>query len=114
MPYIQARLSVTLDETQKNDLQSKLTNIAEEGLSKPKTYIMAEIEDNCSLYMAGAKPEKAAYISIKLLGSTTKDRCNFVTQKICDVLKTEYGIEGSKVYVSFHPVDLWGWNGMMF
>ena len=114
MPYIQARLSVELNETQKNDLQLKLTNIAEEGLSKPKAYIMTEIEDNCSLYMAGAKPDKAAYISIKLLGGTTKDRCNFVTQNVCDLLETEYGIDGSKIYVSFHPVDFWGWNGSMF
>ena len=114
MPYIQARLSVAMSDAQKDDLQAKLTSIAEEGLSKPKAYIMAEVEDNCSLYMAGNKPEKAAYISVKLLGNTTKDRCNFVTQKVCALLNSEYGIDGSKVYISFHPVELWGWNGMMF
>ena len=114
MPYIQARLSINMSDAQKDDLQSKLTAIAEEGLSKPKTYIMAEIEDNCALYMAGQKPEKAAYISVKLLGNPTKDRCNFVTQRMCKVLTDEYGIDGSKIYISFHPVDLWGWNGMMF
>ncbi|MCR5265807.1 MAG: hypothetical protein K6E29_04345 [Cyanobacteria bacterium RUI128] len=114
MPYIQARLSVALDETQKTNLQSKLTEVVGEAFSKPKTYIMTEVADGCSLYMAGDKVDKGAYIAVSLLGSASKDRCNFVTQKVCDILGSEYGLDGSKVYITFHPESLWGWNGMMF
>ena len=114
MPYIQARLSIKLDETQKSDIQSKLTDYVSEAFSKPKNYIMTEIQDECSLYMSGNKAEKRAYISVSLLGSTTKDRCNSVTQKVCDFLSSEYGLNGSNIYITYHPTELWGWNGMMF
>ena len=114
MPYIQARLSTKLDENQKSDLQSKLTDVVSLAFSKPKNYVMAEVQDECSLYMAGNKTEKGAYISVSLLGSAPKDKCNMVTQKACEILSNEYGLDGSKVYISFHPVELWGWNGMMF
>ena len=114
MPYIHARLSVKLDEAQKADLQSKITDVVSEAFSKPKNYIMAEVADGCSLFMAGKSLDKGAYISIGLLGSTTKDRCNAVTQKVCEVLSSDYGISGSGVYITYHPTELWGWNGMMF
>lgn len=113
MPYIEAKLSIKLDENQKNDLQLKLTNAVASGFSKPKAYIMTNIEDDKSLYMAEKKLEKGAYISVKLLGSTTKPVCQALTKNICDIL-AEYGINGANVYVSYHPVDLWGWNGSMF
>ena len=113
MPYIEAKLSVKLDENQKNELQTKLTDIVSGSFSKPKAYIMAYIEDEKSLYMAEKKLEKGAYISVSLLGSASKSACQNLTRDICGILST-YGIDGSNVYVTYHPVDLWGWNGSMF
>ena len=75
---------------------------------------MTGIEDEKSLYMAERKLDKGAYISIKMLGQTTKPACQNLTKNICDILSADYGIDGSNVYVSYHPVDLWGWNGSMF
>lgn len=114
MPYIQARLSIKLDENQKADLQSKITEVVSEQFSKPKAYIMTEVQDGCSLYMSNKKLENGAYISVSLLGSTTKDRCNVVTQKVCEFLTSEYALNSSSVYITYHPTELWGWNGMMF
>ena len=114
MPYIEAKLSVKLDETQKNDLQIKLTNAVSTSLSKPKSYIMTAIEDGKPLYMAEKKIDKGAYISIELLGTTTKSACQTLTNEICTMLSDEYGLIGSQIYVTYHPVDLWGWNGSMF
>ena len=113
MPYIEAKLSVKLDENQKNELQKQLTNVVASAFSKPKTYIMAGIEDGKSLYMAENKIDNGAYISVSLLGSASRPACQTLTQNICSIL-SNYGIEGSHVYVTYHPVDLWGWNGSMF
>ena len=68
------------------------------------------------IYQKGTlkKLENGAYLSIKLLGNTTKPVCVQLTQKICEILKQELGTEGQNIYVSYHPVDLWGWNGSMF
>ena len=113
MPYIEAKLSVKLDESQKDELQTKLTDAVSSAFSKPKADIMAGIEDSKSLYMAEKKLDKGAYVSVSLLGSATKPACQTLTQSICDIL-SKYGIDGSNVYVTYHPVDLWGWNGSMF
>ena len=113
MPYIEAKLSIKLDENKKNQLQLKLTDIISKDFSKPKTYIMVNIEDDKTIYMAEKKLDKGAYICVKLFGTATKPSCQNSTKKICDVL-SEYGIENSNVYVTYHPVDLWGWKGFMF
>ena len=113
MPYIEAKLSINLEENQKNELQSILTNVVSLSFSKPKAYIMTCIEDGKSLYMAEKKLDKGAYISVSLLGSASKSACQNLTADICKIL-SGYGIDGSNVYVTYHPVDLWGWNGSMF
>ena len=114
MPYIDAKLSIKLDETQKNELQKKLTEVVSTAFSKPKAYIMASVEDSVSLYMGGGKTDKGAYLAVSLLGSASKPACQSLTKDICDILSNDYGIEPSAIYVTYHPVDLWGWNGSMF
>lgn len=113
MPYIEAKLSVKLDENRKNELQAKLTDAVSSAFSKPKAYIMAGIEDEKSLYMAENKLNNGAYVSVSLLGSASKPACQNFTRNICDILSS-YGIDSSNIYVTYHPVDLWGWNGSMF
>ena len=113
MPYIEAKLSIKLDENQKNELQIKLTEATAGAFSKPKTFVMTNIEDGKSIYMAEKKTEKGAYISISLVGTASKSTCQNLTKDICDIL-SDYGIDGSNIYVTYHSVDLWGWNGTMF
>ena len=113
MPFIEAKLSINLDENQINELQLKLADVVSAAFSKPKAYIMTEIEVGKSLFMAEKKLDKGAYISISLVGSAAKTACQTLTKNICDIL-SGYGIDGSKVYVTYHPVDLWGWNSIMF
>ena len=114
MPYIEAKLSIKLDEGQKNDLQTKLAGAISSAFSKPISYIMTNIEDEKSLYMGGNKTEKAGYIAVRSLGSVSRPACQQATKEICDILTTEYGLTGTNIYVTYHPVDFWGWNGNMF
>ena len=114
MPYIEAKMNIKLNESQKEDLQKKLTDAVSKAFGKPKAYIMANIEDEKSLYMAERKVEKGAYIAVRLLGSASKSACQALTQQICSILQNDYGISGANVYITYHPVDLWGWNGSMF
>ena len=114
MPFIDAKLTVKLDDNQKNKLQAKLTDVVSEAFSKPKAYIMAGIEDDKSLYMDEKKLDKGAYISISLLGSASKPACQKLTKEICNFLSADYEIDGANVYITYHPTDLWGWNGSMF
>ena len=114
MPYIQSKLSIVLSEEQKSTLQKKLLDIVVSSTSKPKNFVMTNIEDNQDIWMSDTKIDKSAYIEISLLGSVSKQTCGIITKEICDFLQEEYLIDGKYVYVSFHPLDLWGWNGQMF
>jgi len=114
MPYIEAKMSIKLDDNQKDNLQKKLTGAVSNAFGKPKAYIMANIEDDKALYMAESKVAKGAYIAIRLLGSASRPACQSLTKEICSILQNDFGIDGANVYVSYHPVDLWGWNGSMF
>lgn len=114
MPFIQAKLSVSATDEEKNNLNNELLNIISNNTGKPKSFIMTNIEDNQTIYMSNEKIDKAAYLSVSLLGSISKQTCGVITKEICDLLKQKFGIDGRYVYVSYHPVDLWGWNGQMF
>jgi len=114
MPYIEAKLSIKLDDSQKENLQKKLSNAISSAFSKPKSYIMTNIEDSKSIYMGENKAEKGAYIVVKSLGSISKPSCQAATKEICEFLVNEYGLNGSNIYITYHPVDFWGWNGSMF
>ena len=112
MPYIEAKLSIKLDDSQKDDLQQKLSNAISSAFSKPKSYIMTNISDSESVYMGGTK--SGAYIMVRSLGSVSKPQCQNATKEICDILTNEYGLNGSNIYITYHPVEFWGWNGSMF
>lgn len=114
MPYIEAKMSFKLEDAQKDDLHKKLEDVISGAFSKPKSYIMTNIEDSQRLYMAGNRVEKGAYISVKSLGSISKSACQTATQQICDMLSADLGVDTSKVYITYHPVDLWGHDGYMF
>ena len=75
---------------------------------------MTNIEDAQRLYMAGERVAKGAYISVSLLGSASKSACQTATKDICDILSSTLGVDTSKLYITYHPADLWGHDGYMF
>lgn len=113
MPYIEAKISKKLNDNQKSELSMQLSDAVSSAFSKPKAYIMISVEDEKLLFMADKKTENGAYISVKLVGNPSKSACQTLTKNICDIL-SEYEIQPSNVYITYHPVDLWGWNSIMF
>lgn len=114
MPYIEAKLGFKMEDTQKDDLHKKLEDVISAAFSKPKSYIMTNITDTQRLYMAGERVDKGAYISVSLLGSASKSACQSATKEICDILSSDLGVDTSKVYITYHPTDLWGHDSYMF
>ena len=115
MPFIDAKLSIKLDENQKNDLQEVLANAVSTAFIKPKSYIMTNIEDSKSLYMGGNEVKNGAYIAVYSLGTNiSKSACQSASQTICSYLTSKYGFNGANIYITYHPVELWSWNGSMF
>lgn len=113
MPYIDCKITKSLTESQKEKLKSEFgKSVALIG--KPESYLMVGICDNYTLYFGGQKLNEGAYVEVSLFGSAPSSAYEKMTESICAVLKKELQIQGSAVYVTYHPVQDWGWNGQNF
>lgn len=113
MPFIDSKITGTVSPEKMEAVKSALGK-AVSTLHKSETYLMVGIKDNYDLWMAGTKLDKGAYVSVSLFGSASSADYERMTEKICDIFENELGIPGSAVYVTYHPVSDWGWNGSNF
>ncbi len=113
MPFIDAKLSVSLSESEKEELKDAFGRLIT-TLNKSEAYLMVSIDDAKDLWLGGRKLEKGAYISVSLYGAAPSDLYSKMTCQICDLLNEKLDIPGNAVYVTYHPVDDWGWNGRNF
>lgn len=113
MPFIDCKITKKLTDEQKEKLKSKLgESVAIIG--KIESYLMVGINDGYSLYFAGKKVNNGAYIEVSLYGSASKNSYNKMTANICSLLEKEFNLSPAEVYVTYHPVQDWGWDGQNF
>jgi phenylpyruvate tautomerase PptA (4-oxalocrotonate tautomerase family) len=113
MPFIDARVTVPVSPEAKEELKSELGQLIT-ALNKSETYLMVQIEDGRDLWLGGRKLEKGAYVAVSLYGSAPREAYDRMTEALCGLLSRKLGIPGSAVYVTYHPVSDWGWNGSNF
>ena len=113
MPFIDCKITDSLTEEEKNKLKTELGKKIS-VLHKPESYLMVGIADNYSLYFAGKKLEKGAYVSVSVFGKLDSAACKKMTGEICGILSANTGIDPACVYVTYHGVDNWGWNSENF
>ncbi|MCD8118644.1 MAG: hypothetical protein LUE29_04040 [Lachnospiraceae bacterium] len=113
MPFIDAKITVPVSTEQKTALKTAFGQ-AIPTLHKSETYLMVGIEDSYDLWMAGQKLDRGAYVSVSLFGHAKSADYDNMTGKICGILEKQLGIPGDSVYVTYHPVSDWGWNGSNF
>lgn len=107
MPFIDSKITLELNDTQKESLKTKLGK-AVSLIGKPESYLMVGIEDGYDLYFAGNKLDKGAYVAVSLFGNASSDAYEKMTAEICRILEDELGIPGRSVYVTYHGVNDWG------
>ncbi len=113
MPYIESKITLPVTDSKKESIKSKLGE-AVSIIHKPESYLMVGIEDNIDLWFAGTKLDKGAYVSVSLFGKASPSDYEKMTAAICDILNKELDIPSSAIYVTYHPVSDWGWNGGNF
>ena len=113
MPFIDSKLTVKMTEQQKEEIKTELGRLIT-TLNKSEAYLMVGLEDSCDLWLGGRKLEKGAYVAVSLYGTAPKAAFDRFTGQICDLLSEKLGIPGDAVYVTYHPVNDWGWNGRNF
>lgn len=113
MPFINTKVTVPLSEEKKDILKSEFGK-AISIIGKPESYLMLGFEDNSSLYFAGEKLDKGAFISVQVLGNVNSESSSRMTAKLCEILKKELDIPGNAVYVAYQGIKDWGWDGRNF
>ena len=112
MPFIDCKISKALTSEQKESIKTKLGG-AVPILHKPESYLMVGIADGYDLYFAGKKVE-GAYVEVSLFGTVQSGDSEKMSAEICNILKSVAGLDGSKIYITYHGVRDWGWNGGNF
>ena len=113
MPFINSKITMKVSDEKKEAIKTELGQ-AISILSKPESFLMVGFEDNYDLYMGGKKLEKGAYVSVSLFGSASRAAYESMTERICKLYEEQLGIPGKSVYVTYHGVNDWGWNGSNF
>lgn len=113
MPFIDSKITMSVKPETKEQIKEEMGK-AIVTLNKSENYLMVGIEDNYELWMAGKKLEKGAYVSVSLFGNATSEAYEKMTAQICGIYEQQLGIPASAVYVTYHPVSDWGWNGRNF
>ena len=113
MPFIDSKITVALSEEKKECLKAELGK-AVSILNKPESFLMVGFEDNYDLYMGGKKLDKGAYVQVSLSGNGTSSAYEEMTARICQLYEAELGIPANNIYVTYHGVNDWGWNGRNF
>lgn len=113
MPMIDSKLTMKITDREKEELKTEFGKLIA-TLNKPESYLMVGIEDAYDLWFGGKKLDRGAYVAVSLLGNAPQELYEKLTGQICDLLSRKFDIPGSAVYVTYHPVSDWGWNGKNF
>ena len=113
MPFIDARFAGKVSSDKKAILKSEFGMLIG-TLNKPESYLMIQMQDNCELWFGGEQLEKGAYLAISLFGSASSDAYSRLTTQLSSLLEKELDIPKDRIYITYHPVAVWGWNGRNF
>lgn len=113
MPFIDSKVTISLTEEKKETLKTELGK-AISILNKPESFLMLGFEDNYDLYMGGKKLDKGAYVSVSLFGNASSAQYEEMTATICRLFAEQLEIPPQAVYITYHGVNDWGWNGQNF
>lgn len=114
MPYINSNLTMKLTEEKKNLIKEKLGELISILPGKSEEWLFVGFSDDKTLYFRGEKKEKAAVIEVQICGSVSRKSKEELTTAICKLLMDELSIHGESVYVIFHEINDWGYNGSLF
>jgi hypothetical protein len=114
MPYINVKVSNSLDDEKIEQIKSRLGRAISLLPGKSEAYMMVNIEDNCKLYFKGDNSQPTAFTDVAIFGSAAKPDCERLTEEICNILSEIASVPPDRSYVKFEFNNMWGFNGFMF
>lgn len=113
MPLIQLKTTAELTPALRDELTSDFGKMMADA-GKPESFLMIAFEDGVDLRFSGEKMENGALVEIKQVGDLGSDVYLCLTKTATRILKERLGIDPQSIYITYQPVDDWGWNGTNF
>ena len=113
MPFIDSKVTVSIPDSKMDTIKAEL-GAAISIFGKPESFLMIGFDDEYDLYMGGKKLDKGAYVSVSLFGNGKSSAYEEMTARICQLYESELGIPANNIYVTYHGINDWGWNGKNF
>lgn len=113
MPYV----SITTNKPAPSEVQEKLKQEIGKKIEliprKTEKWLMCQINEDANLYFGGTKDD-AVYIEVKIFGSIDKETAEQFTAETTKTVSDILGVRPDRIYVSFFPTSIWGYNGHNF
>lgn len=113
MPFIQSKVSVKMNQDQKEEIKTRLGQ-AITLLGKSEPWLMIGFEEEACLYFQGNQSERIAFVEVKLYGAASNQAYDSFTKEITEIYQDVLNIPPEKFYVKYEQVGHWGWNGTNF
>lgn len=114
MPFIDAKVSVSISKEQEQELQRRLGQAITLIPGKSESWLMTGFCDNYHLYFRGDNSKPSAFIEVKIFGKENPPAFDTLTAKICEIFNEVLRIASDHIYIKYEAVANWGWNGGNF
>lgn len=113
MPFIQVNVTDQLTAEQKDAIKSGLGEKITAIPGKSERALMIDIADGHTLYMAGENRPHAAYLDVKIYGTTEVEYQKAFTEAAFEVMEQATGISKKEMYLTFSQFPNWGVSGTL-
>lgn len=116
MPCAQIKVSANIPENKKKEIVNAGANVLAKSIGKPISYCMCTLEQLAAGSMGGNADAPVAFIHVSSIGGLGGSTNEKISKGFADLLKSELGIDGGRVYLNFENVSgsNWGHNGGTF
>lgn len=116
MPFINSKVTVKISPEKEERIKQRLGQAIGIIPGKSESWLMVGFEDEYTLYFKGNKCEKAAFVEVKVYGSSDSFShagavFDNMTAEICKIYEEELGIPAASIYIAYQMIEDWGWNG---
>ena len=111
MPFINTKTNIEISKGKEIVIKQKLGKAIELIPGKNEDGLMVSFEDSCSLYYKGESDKPIAFVEVMILGTSTRDAYQRLTEAITTILGEELTIAPGQIYVRFEETEYWGCGG---
>lgn len=114
MPYLKIQTNHRIDTEQTAQFIKSASRLVAQGLGKSERYVMVALEPPVPMVFAGSD-EPTVFMELKSIG-LPESKTTLLSQSLCQLVSTELGIPGERVYIEFQDASpkMWGWDGGTF